>query len=259
MKNSANRGFLTTSWAWLSVVVLLCLSIRTQATEDKFDLLSTKTDVYKNVIVTSQTKTDVYILHSRGMCNLKVTDLSQESLRQLGYIKDPENANAASGLTVDTGSPSAQAATTTKQLNEQLSVGIQKMRAAGRNVLIVSAAVLLLTYLFLCHCFSLICRKTGVDAGILVWLPILQLVPLLRAAGMSPVWILAWFVPGLNLIAQIVWSFKITQAREKSAWVAIFLLLPVTNLIALLYLAFSEGPSTKVDLISSGPLVFDTN
>ncbi|MEK7785274.1 MAG: hypothetical protein AAB658_07610, partial [Chloroflexota bacterium] len=40
---------------------------------------------------------------------------------------------------------------------------------------------------------------------------------------------------------QIVWCFKIVQARGKSVLAAIGLLLPVTNLLSLLYLAFSGG------------------
>jgi hypothetical protein len=39
----------------------------------------------------------------------------------------------------------------------------------------------------------------------------------------------------------IVWNFRIVDARGKSVWVAIALLLPGVSLIAFLYLAFSSG------------------
>jgi uncharacterized membrane protein YhaH (DUF805 family) len=93
----------------------------------------------------------------------------------------------------------------------------------------------------------LICQKTGNPPGVLVWLPVLQLFPLLRAAGMSGWWFLAYFVPVLNMVAGILWCFTIAKARGKSAWVGLFLLLPVTNLFAFLYLAFSNGATAKED------------
>ena len=91
----------------------------------------------------------------------------------------------------------------------------------------------------------LICRKTGNPPGVLVWVPVLQLFPMLRAAGMSGWWFLAYFVPLLNLVPPILWSLKIAKARGKSVWVGVLLLLPVTNLFAFLYLAFSDGASAK--------------
>jgi apolipoprotein N-acyltransferase len=87
----------------------------------------------------------------------------------------------------------------------------------------------------------LICRKAGHPAGLLVWLPALQIFPLLRAAGMSGWWFLAYFVPVLNVVPVILWPLKIAKARGKSVWVGVLLLLPATNLFAFLYLAFSDS------------------
>ena len=53
----------------------------------------------------------------------------------------------------------------------------------------------------------------------------------------------------LSLIVMVVWFFKIAKARGKSAWVGLFLLLPVTNLFAFLYLAFSDGSSEKEEKV----------
>jgi uncharacterized membrane protein YhaH (DUF805 family) len=87
--------------------------------------------------------------------------------------------------------------------------------------------------------------KVGQAPGFLVWLPILQMIPALRAAGMSGWWLLAYFVPLVNVVVAIVWSFKIARARGKSPWVAVGLLLPVTNIISFLYLAFSDVKSKE--------------
>ena len=74
------------------------------------------------------------------------------------------------------------------------------MGLIGPKLILAVLGVLLLLYLFHCYCCMLICRKTGKPPGVLVWLPVLQLFPLLRAAGMSAWWFLACFVPVLNLV-----------------------------------------------------------
>jgi ABC-type uncharacterized transport system permease subunit len=73
---------------------------------------------------------------------------------------------------------------------------------------------------------------------------------------MAPVWVLAFLIPLLNLVAQVVWSFKIAKARGKNAGWAILLLLPVTNILAFLYLAFSSGgQSSKTEQRRSAPIM----
>jgi hypothetical protein len=93
----------------------------------------------------------------------------------------------------------------------------------------------------------LICQKAGQTPGLLVWLPLLKVFPMLRAAGMSPWWFLASFVPLLNLVAVVLWCLNIAKARNKTVLVGLFLLLPVTNILAFLYLAFSSRPSRRRD------------
>jgi uncharacterized membrane protein YhaH (DUF805 family) len=99
----------------------------------------------------------------------------------------------------------------------------------------------LLVYLFYSYCCMLICRKAGHPPGALVWLPLVKLVPMFRAAGMSCWWLLALLVPVLALVPLILWPLKIAKVRGKSVWVGVLLLLPVTNLFAFLYVAFSDG------------------
>jgi len=126
---------------------------------------------------------------------------------------------------------------------------------------------------------KLIVEKTGERPGFLIWLPILQWFPMARGARMSGWWfggpilmILLAIIAGVSAqasalrgpvglgsmvlmlaghgvlaIAFIIWSFKIVDARGKSVWVAIALLLPGVSLIAFLYLAFSSGVDADED------------
>jgi hypothetical protein len=54
-------------------------------------------------------------------------------------------------------------------------------------------------------------------------------------------------VPVLNLVPLFLWPLMIAKARGKSVWIGVLLLLPVTNLLAFLYLAFSDSASREED------------
>jgi hypothetical protein len=188
------------------------------------------------------------------MGTFKVADLSPEVRQQLGYVvaeKPKAGTNAATAWAKQT-----FARIETPQIKEVEKQVEQRWRACfpnGRPTLppvdktalwLVLGAVLL-GYLFFSYCCQLICQKAGKQPGIMAWLPLLQQIALLHAAEMSGWWFLAGFVPVLNLVAAIIWCFKIARTRGKSAWVGLLLLLPVTTLFAFLYLAFSDRVPRK--------------
>jgi hypothetical protein len=219
-------------------------------------VLRTKTVVYTNVTVTTKASNYVFILHASGMTSLKVAELPLEVQQQLGYAK-------AEGSEGSTNSAAAwakreiakldvqQVKTLGKQLEQRLHdqppPQLSALGLIGPKLIWAAAGVALLLYLFQCYCLMLICRKAGHPPGLLIWLPVLQVFPLLRAAGMSYWWFLALLVPVLNLVPAFLWPFKIANARGKSVWVGILLLLPITNFFAFLYLAFSDGARATDD------------
>jgi hypothetical protein len=80
--------------------------------------------------------------------------------------------------------------------------------------------------------------KANGPKSFLVWVPVLQIIPLLQAAGMSGLWLLIW------PIGYFVWAVNIVKAREKNIGVAILLMLPFTCTLAFLYLAFSSAAAS---------------
>src|SRR5712691_2936842 len=69
------------------------------AMEEKFDLLQIGTRTYTNVTVTTKAKTYIFMLHSSGMANIKVAELSPDTRQKLGYDdtdKPKAGTNAAS-------------------------------------------------------------------------------------------------------------------------------------------------------------------
>ena len=229
-------------------VVLILLSLSAFAAgEEALGVLQVGDQTYQNVKVRSRAKDYVLIVHSSGITSIKVKQIPAEVLQRLGY--DP--AAMAKGRTSNV----AAVTRTSIAKGEALVEGVgAKLSHAWRGTWFASkvqqwrtfpalaevAAVLLIAHLLCSYCCLLICRKTGNTPGVLVWLPLLQAIPLLRAASMSPRWFGALFIPGLNLVAFVLWSVKIVEARQKTMPLAVLLLFPLTSWFAFLFLAFSQ-------------------
>lgn len=245
---------------WL---LLLFFSIRLLATpgqmtmgdtEQKFPLLQTKTGTYTNVTVTKRTKDWIFILHSQGVCNIKASDLSTDARIALGYeaAPDPKKAAAAAAHEPFAKLAKLKLAEVKKFASDWRYNGKEKIAeaksffASNPQATTIALGILGAVYIFVSICFWSICRKTHIAPGPLVWVPFLQLIPLLRAANMPRVWFFIYFIPVFNIIGLIVWSIKIVKSRGKSPWVAFLLILPPTSFLAFLYLAMSRSAPIKL-------------
>jgi len=114
-------------------------------------------------------------------------------------------------------------------------------------------AIVLIAYLLYCACLKLICQNAGSKAGPMIWFPVLQMFPLLRAAKMSAWWFVAFLIPLVGVVAHIVWCMKICKACGKSALVIVLLILPGTNVLAFLYLALSKGNTGPTETVTAPP------
>jgi hypothetical protein len=219
--------------------------------DDALAVLKTKTETYANVTVISQTKTHLFVQHSRGVANLKIQDLDLDALRALGVVEANQAPEGMAAADVKERGEGASESTNAQPTllaawKERLPANIEFPPLEQKVKLILLTASFGI-YLFFCYCCLLICTKSGAEPGILIWVPVLQLLPLLRAARMSGWWFLLWLVPVVNVIAQVIWCFKIATARGKGVFTAILLLLPLTSIFAFLYLAFSGGSASESD------------
>ena len=108
----------------------------------------------------------------------------------------------------------------------------------GQDAIVL--VLLPIIYLFSCYCFKRIVEKCGQEPGFLIWVPLLNVIRLLQAAGLSGWLIILLFIPGVNLFAGLYMWVKVCQARGKSGWLVIMILIPVLNFFFIPYLAFSE-------------------
>ena len=245
---------------WLAVAALLMRPLGALgAAEETFEVHHVGTRTYTNVTVTTKAKAYIFIFHAGGMANIKVSEISPELRQQSGYATASDSKSATNAAAVWMKKEFAKIdVPQVKKLSKQL----QQWRAhpparlaamfwigskPNYPVLGIALLIYLVLHLFYSYCCLLICRKAGHPPGNLVWLPFLKVIPMLRAAGISGWWFLAFFVPVLNLVPLVLWPLKIAKARGKSVWVGVLLLLPVTNLFALLYLAFSNGALDEQD------------
>jgi hypothetical protein len=240
--------------------------------EQTFPVLQTKTGSYTNVTVTKKTKDWIFILHSAGVCNVKASDLPTDARIALGYEAAPQTPAAEDEGGVTTAETSVAGAAPKlprfnlaefKQFAADWRLHRKEKETEIKTYVTVHAMVIgaffgiwLALHLLCSGIFWLVCRKTHNAPGPLVWVPVLQLIPLLRAANMPRVWFFAFFVPGINIIALIVFSIKIVKSRGKGFWVSILLILPATSWLAMLYLAFSS--SAPVEMSNNEVLSLET-
>jgi hypothetical protein len=247
-------GILRRLFWWALAVAVLRPGLAAASPEQTFPVLQIGTQTYSNVTVTTKAPAYIFILHSSGMASIKVKELSPELRMQLGYDQSGKPASAGDSTAV------WARQTLTKMDTPQIREAEKQLRKTWRKWLLaplqkpglmhswtaqIALGILAALYFFFCHCCMLIGQKTGINPGPLAWIPFLQPIPLLRAAGMSPWWILAGPVPILNLVAWIRWSVKIAKARGKNTLVGLLLLVPFINWWVFVYLAYSNGAPPK--------------
>jgi hypothetical protein len=231
----------------VALLIIGTLSAQEVAPET-FKVLRVGPDTYTNVVITGKTQTDVYLKHDGGIINIRRENLDLDIQEQLGYeVKRKPTVEAKKSVATlsATLTKDPRVQEVTHRVTTEMESRIGKI---GPQILVAFAIGMVAAYFFISFCFYLIVKRTGNQPGIMVWLPVLQMFPLLKAAGMPAWWFLMLFLPVLNLVACVMWSFKIAQACGKSAWVGLMLLLPFTNFIALLYLAFSGSGQSPVEV-----------
>jgi hypothetical protein len=259
--DTRKRGFMR----WLALCFVLALQYAWPgalgAAEDKFDELQIGARTYRNVTVTTRTTNYVFLLHSEGMSNFKYSELSPEERHKLGF---PEPAPPQ----VKTNIAEAWAKQALSKLDEprlrdakeqalnlwheNYARALEKLPPLTPKAILIAAGALLILHLLWSFCIALICLKVDKPGGIMAWVPVLQTLPMLNAAGMSAWWFPVLFIPVVNLLPGILWCVKIVSARGKNGLLALLLIVPTPAAVLLFFILNNAGISP---LFSLGPLV----
>jgi hypothetical protein len=259
--------------SFLACLLMFVAGYSARAADERFETLTIGQHTYTKVLVLSKNRTDVFISHAKGMTSLKVKDLDVATQLKLGYqVEQPkpskmvqmEEAFKAPDLENLEEDPrmknlDAETAARVKEAATRVSQIIKDLDPTAIYGILGGLALFYLVFCFLCRS---LCLKTAAPPTALVplvWFPLVRQIPLLKAAGMSPWWILTNFVPPLILVTYLMWSFKIVRARGKHVIFAIMLLFPITNILSFLFLALSRGcgddgsSNPNVITLQSGP------
>jgi len=120
--------------------------------------------------------------------------------------------------------------------------GVKTAAAAGLGIiaLLFILVISLAVYVFFCFCMKRICEKCGHEPGVLIWIPIANLIPQLTAAKL-PVWLIVlFFVPLVNLGVIVYLWVKLCEARGKPGPLGILILVPLVNVGLICWLAFAD-------------------
>ena len=99
---------------------------------------------------------------------------------------------------------------------------------------------IIVAWCFVAFCLQTIAKKTNTDNGWFAWIPILNYVLMVKIAKKPVWWVLLFFVPLVNFVIIIIVLAGMCEARGKSPWLTVALILPVVNIFGLAYLAFAD-------------------
>lgn len=97
-------------------------------------------------------------------------------------------------------------------------------------------------YAFFAFCLVRLAQKTNLtEKAWWGWVPVLQVLLMLKIAGVAWWWIFLLLIPFVNLIMGIIIWMKISEKLNKSKWFGLLMFIPGVDLIVLGYLALSSS------------------
>lgn len=109
------------------------------------------------------------------------------------------------------------------------------------GIMIFLLIIFLIVYVYMALCLMKMAKKTDTPDGWLAWIPILNIVLMLRIAKKPLWWIILFFIPLVNIVFVILVWIEIAKALGKPEWLGVLMIIPIANLIVSGYLAFSDN------------------
>jgi hypothetical protein len=228
-----------TPGAWCALLLMVAISASAADVDIKLPSVTADGVTYSNVVIFTKSATHISISHAGGMASLKAKSLDTITQRKLGFVVAEEPKGELPSLAAGAGAADPRL----REIQERVQRNVEDfVQQIDKKTLYELLALIGILYLFFCYCCMQICRKTNNRPGLLVWVPGFQMIPLLRAAGMSSWLFILLLIPVVNVIVQIVWCVRICRVRQKNSLLALLLILPVTSILAFVYLALSGHP-----------------
>jgi hypothetical protein len=124
--------------------------------------------------------------------------------------------------------------------------GIVAMMGAFFLIIVIISVAF---YLLFAACLYFIAKKLGAPAPWLAWIPLVQIWTFVVAAkgtdGQPVLWIIGLIIPIVSFFVGIYLWMCITENMGKNKWLALLTLLPIVNLIFIVWLATLKSPLTS--------------
>ncbi|MEZ5163256.1 MAG: DUF5684 domain-containing protein [Fimbriimonadaceae bacterium] len=83
------------------------------------------------------------------------------------------------------------------------------------------------------------CKEEGEEPAWMGFVPILNVVAMVKLANKPMWWVILCFIPCVNIVAGIIIWMAIAERRGKPSWMGLLMLVPCVNFIIPFYLAFA--------------------
>ncbi len=105
---------------------------------------------------------------------------------------------------------------------------------------VVQMIIGLVIYIYVSYSVMKIASKLNVNNGWWAFIPILNIVLLIRMAEKPLWWILLFLIPLVNVVIAVLLWMKVAERRGKASWLGILIIIPFANLVLPGYLAFTD-------------------
>ena len=113
--------------------------------------------------------------------------------------------------------------------------------AALAGMMIAMGVISLFLYVFFAVVLTVLAVRTRTPGAIMAWIPLLNMYLLCKIGRRSGAWILALFIPIVNIfVFAMLWA-SVAAARGKSSWLGPLMLIPPFTLLVPLILMFGKG------------------
>ncbi len=119
---------------------------------------------------------------------------------------------------------------------------IPSFSSADSSFPIFSVSLFVVVYAFFAFCLSAVARKTNnADRAWWAWLPVMQVLLILKSASVEWWWIFLFLIPFVNIAVAIYVWVRVAKALSKHPVWGILMIVPGIDLFVLAYLAFSKS------------------
>lgn len=187
---------------------------------------------------------DIQKINDQAISAVKTEEpvVKPSAAQDISLVPPSSSPAVKESVTNDTGIAAASAPSAGTPINNAA------MMAATGIAFGIVLLIMLIIYVYTAVCLYFIAKKTSHGPLWWAWVPVANVLLMLKIGGLSYWWalsILAAFIPGIiGMVAFSAFSaffwYKIALTRNKPGWLGLLTFLPLVNFVIIGYLAFSS-------------------